>query len=43
MDIFIQAAIDEALKGLNEGGVPIGAVLVECGKIIGRDETRESS
>lgn len=40
MDIFIQAAIDEALKGLNEGGVPIGAVLVESGKIIGRGRNK---
>ena len=35
MDKFMQAAIDEAIKGLQEGGVPIGAVLVENGKIIG--------
>lgn len=40
MDIFIQAAIDEALKGLKEGGVPIGAVLVENGKIIGRGRNK---
>lgn len=29
----MRAAIEEALKGLKEGGVPIGAVLVEDGKI----------
>ena len=40
MDIFIQAAIDEALKGLKEGGVPIGSVLVENGKIIGRGRNK---
>ena len=36
MDIFMQAAIEEARKGLAEGGVPIGSVLVHDGKIIGR-------
>lgn len=32
----MQAAIDEAVKGKNEGGIPIGAVLVKNGEIIGR-------
>src|SRR5208282_6079328 len=36
MDPFLQAAIDEARKGLAEGGIPIGSVLVLDGKIIGR-------
>jgi len=36
MDPFLQAAIEEARKGLAEGGIPIGAVLVCDGKIIGR-------
>src|SRR5437016_14329793 len=36
MDQFLQAAIDEAKKGLAEGGIPIGSVLVCDGKIIGR-------
>ena len=36
MDPFLQAAIDEAKKGLAEGGIPIGSVLVCDGKIIGR-------
>jgi cytosine deaminase len=40
MDTFMQSAIDEALKGLEEGGVPIGAVLVENGLIIGRGRNR---
>src|SRR5436190_4059867 len=36
MDPFLQAAIDEAKKGLAEGGIPIGSVLVCDGQIIGR-------
>ena len=36
MDDFIQAAITEAKQGLQEGGIPIGSVLVKDGKIIGR-------
>lgn len=36
MDKFMQAAIDEARKGLAEGGIPIGSVIVNNGKIIGR-------
>ena len=36
MDPFLQSAIDEAKKGLSEGGIPIGSVLVHDGKIIGR-------
>jgi len=32
----MKAAIDEACKGLSEGGIPIGSVLVKDGKIIGR-------
>jgi cytosine deaminase len=35
-DPFLAAAIDEAKKGLREGGIPIGSVLVHEGKIIGR-------
>lgn len=34
MDKFMQAAIDEARKGLAEGGIPIGSVLVKDGKLI---------
>lgn len=40
MDPFLQAAIDEAKKGLTEGGIPIGSVLVHNGKIIGRGHNR---
>ncbi|HCW77416.1 MAG TPA: tRNA-specific adenosine deaminase, partial [Candidatus Marinimicrobia bacterium] len=35
MDIFMEAAIEEAQKGLAEGGIPIGSVIVHNGKIIG--------
>lgn len=40
MNKYLQAAIDEARKGLSEGGIPIGAVLVHQGKIIGRGHNR---
>ena len=40
MDIFMQAAIEEAKKGLSEGGIPIGSVLVIEGKIVGRGHNR---
>jgi len=40
MDIFLQAAIDEAEQGLAEGGVPIGSVLVHDGRVIGRGHNR---
>ncbi|GLS26598.1 nucleoside deaminase [Marinibactrum halimedae] len=33
---YLQAAIDEAQKGLDHGGIPIGSVLVHDGNIIGR-------
>src|ERR1700739_1193341 len=36
MDIFLQAALDEAKKGPAAGGIPIGSVLVCDGSIIGR-------
>lgn len=36
MDRFMQCAIEEARKGLAEGGVPIGSVLVRNGEIVGR-------
>ena len=35
-DPYLQAAIEQARKGLAEGGIPIGSVLVHEGKIIGR-------
>jgi cytosine deaminase len=39
-DSFLQAAIEEARKGLSEGGIPIGSVLVIDGEIIGRGHNR---
>jgi len=36
MDPFLEAAIEEARKGLSEGGIPIGSVLVKNNEIIGR-------
>ncbi len=36
MDKFMEAAIDEAKKGMIEGGVPIGSVLVIDDRIVGR-------
>ncbi len=35
-DPFLQAAIEQARQSLAEGGIPIGAVLVHEGRIIGR-------
>lgn len=40
MDAFMQTAIDEARKGLAEGGIPIGSVIVHRGQIIGRGHNR---
>ena len=37
---FLQAALDEARQGLAEGGIPIGAVLVKHGQILGRGHNR---
>jgi cytosine/creatinine deaminase len=39
-DAFMQAAIEEAERGLLEGGIPIGSVLVHRGRIIGRGHNR---
>jgi creatinine deaminase len=40
LDHFLHAAIDEAKKGLAEGGIPIGSVLVLDGKIVSRGHNR---
>jgi creatinine deaminase len=40
MNEFMRAAIEEAEKGLAEGGIPIGSVLVIDGKIVGRGHNR---
>lgn len=39
-EICMLAAIDEARKGLAEGGIPIGSVIEHQGKIIGRGHNR---
>jgi cytosine deaminase len=36
MDPFLQAALEEARQGRAERGIPIGAVLVIAGRIVGR-------
>src|SRR5438034_7177792 len=40
VDSFLVAAIAEAELGLAEGGIPIGAVLVYRGTILGRGHNR---
>jgi cytosine deaminase len=40
MDPFLQAAVDEAMSGRSEGGIPIGSVIVRDGIIIGRGHNR---
>ena len=40
MDPYLLAAIEEAEQGLTEGGIPIGAVLVHRGAILGRGHNR---
>lgn len=40
MDKFLEAAIEEARKGLAEGGIPIGSVLVHQDQIIGKGHNR---
>jgi cytosine/creatinine deaminase len=40
MNPFLTAAIDEAILGRREGGIPIGSVLVYQGRIIGRGHNR---
>jgi creatinine deaminase len=40
MDEFMAAAIEAAEAGKSEGGIPIGAVLVYKGQIIGRGHNR---
>jgi cytosine deaminase len=39
-DTFLQAALEEARKGLAAGGIPIGSVLVIDGQIVGRGHNR---
>ena len=40
MDEFMRAAIEEAEKGFQEGGIPIGSIIVHNGRIIGRGHNR---
>jgi cytosine/creatinine deaminase len=40
MDKFLFEALNEAKQGLDEGGIPIGSVIVHDGKIIGRGHNR---
>jgi cytosine deaminase len=42
LDEFLSAALDEAKKGMESGGVPIGSVLVIDGKIVARGHNRQS-
>jgi len=39
-DAFFEAAIAEAVAGRDEGGIPIGSVLVIDGEIVGRGHNR---
>ena len=39
-DPFLEAAINEAMLGLDEGGIPIGSVLVVDDKIVARGHNR---
>lgn len=39
-EVFMEAAIAQALLGKKEGGIPIGSVLVRDGKIIGQGHNR---
>src|SRR4029453_538982 len=40
MDLLLAAAIEEAERGRSEGGIPIGAVLVFEGRVLGRGHNR---
>ncbi len=40
MDPFMKAAIEEAMAGRREGGIPIGSVLVKSGRMIARGRNK---
>ena len=40
MDEFMMLAIEEAKKGLAEGGIPIGSVLIKNGKLIAQGHNK---
>lgn len=42
MDEYLAAAIEEAKRGMDSGGVPIGSVLVLDGDIVGRGHNRQN-
>jgi creatinine deaminase len=39
-DEFLKIAISEAKKGLHEGGIPIGSVLVHNGNVLGKGHNK---
>ncbi|MFI5272891.1 MAG: nucleoside deaminase [Ktedonobacterales bacterium] len=39
-DEFMRAAIDEAIAGRDEGGIPIGSAIARDGKLLGRGHNR---
>lgn len=41
MDAYLQATYEEACQAAQEGGVPIGSVLVLDGQIVGRGHNRQ--
>ncbi len=42
MDPYLKVAMEEARKGMQTGGVPIGSVMVIDGKIVGRGHNRQN-
>ena len=40
MDVFFKEAVNQAKKGLSEGGIPIGSVIAHKGKILGKGHNR---
>ena len=40
IDEFMRLAIDEALGGLAEGGIPIGSVLIKDGKLVAKGHNK---
>ncbi len=42
MDEYLAASMEEARIGLDEGGIPIGSVLVLDGEIVGRGHNRRA-
>jgi cytosine deaminase len=40
MDPMLQAALEEARRGFEEGGIPIGSVLASGGHVLGRGHNR---